>query len=96
MPKRKKGRVGSSFDDFLAEQGILEECEEQAIKQILAEQIRTAMAKDRITKAAMASRMQTSRRALDRLLDPTNSSVTLRTLQRAAAALGRQLRLELV
>jgi antitoxin HicB len=61
-----------------------------------ADQIKVAMEKDRITKAAMAVRMQTSRRALDRLLDPTNTSVTLHTLQRAALAVGRQLRLELV
>jgi hypothetical protein len=93
---KKKGRVGSSFDDFLAEQGILEQCEEQAIKQILADQIKAAMEKNRLTKAAMAARMQTSRRALDRLLDPSNTSVTLHTLQRAAVAVGRQLRLELI
>ena len=92
----KKGRIGSSFDDFLAEQGLLEECEEQAIKQILADQIKAAMENERLTKAAMAERMKTSRRALDRLLDPTNTSVTLHTLQRAALAIGRQLRLELV
>jgi hypothetical protein len=92
---RKKGKVGSAFDSFLAEQGILEECQEQAVKQILADQIKAAMEKDRLTKAAMASRMQTSRRALDRLLDPTNTSVTLHTLQRAAVAIGRKLRLEL-
>ena len=92
--EKKQGKVGSSFDGFLAEQGILEECEEQAIKQILADQIKAAM-EDRLTKAAMAVRMQTSRRALDRLLDPTNTSVTLHTLQRAALAVGRQLRLEL-
>ena len=77
MTHKKKGKVGSSFDDFLAEQGILEECEEQAVKQILADQIKAAMEKDRLTKAAMAIRMRTSRRALDRLLDPSNSSVTL-------------------
>ena len=96
MTHKKKGKVGASFDDFLAEQGILEECEEQAVKQILADQIKAAMEKDRLTKAAMAVRMRTSRRALDRLLDPTNSSVTLHTLQRAAVAIGRQLRLELI
>ena len=92
----KKGRVGSSFDEFLAEEGLLEWCEEQAVKQILADQIKAAMEKDHLTKSAMASRMQTSRRALDRLLDPANTSVTLHTLQRAALAVGRQLRLELV
>ena len=91
----KKGKIGSSFDEFLAEQGILRECEEQAIKQILADQIKSAMEKERLTKTAMASRMQTSRRALDRLLDPGNAGVTLHTLQRAAVAVGRQLRLEL-
>ena len=96
MTHKKKRNVGSSFDDFLAEQGILEECEEQAIKQILADQIKAAMEKDRLTKAAMAIRMRTSRRALDRLLDPSNTSVTLHTLQRAAVAIGRQLRLELI
>ena len=96
MTIKKKGKVGSSFDDFLVEQGILRECEEAAIKQILADQIRAAMHKDRLTKAAMAARMQTSRRALDRLLDPNNTGVTLHTMQRAAAAVGRQLRLELV
>ena len=95
MRKKKQGKVGSSFDGFLADQGILEECEEQAIKQILADQIKAAMEKERLTKAAMAVRMQTSRRALDRLLDPTNTSVTLHTLPRAALAVGRQLRLEL-
>ena len=95
MAQKKKGKVGSSFDGLLAEQGILEECEEHAIKQILADQIKAAMEKDRLTKAAMAVRMQTSRRALDRLLDPTNTSVTLHTLQRAALAVGRQLHLEL-
>ena len=96
MVRKKKGKVGSSFDGFLSEQGILEECEEQAVKQILADQIKAAMEKERLTKAAMAMRMQTSRRALDRLLDPANTSVTLHTLQRAAAAIGRQLRLELI
>ena len=96
MTRKKKGKVGSSFDGFLAEQGILEECEEQAVKEILADQIKAAMEKERLTKAAMAIRMQTSRRALDRLLDPNNTSVTLHTLQRAAVAVGRQLRLELI
>lgn len=93
---KKGGRIGSSFDDFLAQQGLLEECEEQAIKQILADQIKAAMENEQLTKAAMAVRMKSSRRALDRLLDPANTSVTLHTLQRAAIAIGRQLRLELV
>ena len=96
MIQKKKGTIGSSFDTFLAEEDILEICEEQALKQILADQIIAAMQKDSLTKSAMAARMQTSRRALDRLLDPKNTGVTLHTLQRAALAVGRQLRLELV
>ena len=96
MAQKKKVKIGSSFDGFLAEEGILETCEEQALKQILADQIKAAMEKDNLTKSAMAQRMQTSRRALDRLLDPKNTGVTLHTMQRAAVAIGRQLRLELV
>jgi hypothetical protein len=96
MAVKKKGRIGSSLDEFLAGEGILETCEEQALKQILADQIKAAMAKDSLTKSAMAARMRTSRRALDRLLDPENTGVTLHTLQRAAIAVGKQLRLELV
>ncbi len=96
MAQKKKGKIGSSFDDFLTAQGILQECEEQAVKQILADQIKAAMEKDHLSKTAMAERMQTSRRALDRLLDSKNTSVTLHTLQRAAVAVGRQLRLELI
>jgi hypothetical protein len=67
VPRKKspaKGKIASSFDGFLSEQRILHECEEQAIKQILADQIKAAMQKDRLTKAAMATRMPTSRRAL--------------------------------
>ncbi len=96
MPQKSKGKIGSSFDDFLAGEGILQECEERAIKQILADQIKAAMVKEHLTKTAMAVRMRTSRRALDRLLDPADTSVTLHTLQRAAAAVGRQIRLQLV
>jgi hypothetical protein len=96
MASKKKGKIGSSFDGFLAEEGILETCEEQALKQILADQIKAAMEKESLTKSAMAERMQTSRRALDRLLDPKNTGVTLHTMQRAAVAIGRQLRVELV
>ena len=88
-------RVGSSFDDFLAEEGLLEACEEQAIKELLAEQIKRAMQEKGLTRTAMAARMQTSRAALNRLLDPGNSSVTLHTLQKAATVCGKRLRLEL-
>ena len=96
MASKKNIEIGSSLDSFLAEEGVLGSCEEQAIKEILADQIKAAMEREHLTKSAMAIRMQTSRRALDRLLDPSNTSVTLHTLQRAALAVGRQLRLELV
>ena len=85
-----------TFDDFLAEQGMLEACEDHAIKEIIAEQLAAAMKAQGITKTAMAERMKTSRRQLDRLLDPASSSVTLETLRRAASAVGRSLRIELV
>jgi antitoxin HicB len=90
-----KKNIGSVFDDFLAEDGLLESCEEQAIKEILADQIKDAMQTEGLNKAAMARRMNTSRQALDRLLDPANTGVTLHTMQRAAAAVGRRLTLEL-
>lgn len=95
----RKGKAGVSeetFDDFLASHGILEECEDRAIKEIIAEQLAAAMKEQGITKSAMAERMKTSRRQLDRLLDPATPSVTLDTLRRAAKAVGRRLRLELV
>ena len=87
--------IGGTFDNFLADQGILEVCEDQAIKQILADQVAELMQQKQISKTAMAQRMNTSRSALDRLLDPDNDSVTLNTLQRAASAVGRRLHVEL-
>ena len=60
MARKKTGKIGSSFDGFLAEEGILEACEEQAVKLILADQIKAAMEKDNLTKSAMAARMKTS------------------------------------
>jgi antitoxin HicB len=96
MVKKKKARVSEeTFDEFLAEQGMLGACEERAIKEIIAEQLAEAMKAQGITKSAMAERMKTSRRQLDRLLDPATPSVTLETLRRAANAVGRTLRVEL-
>lgn len=92
---RRKRHIGSSFDEFFAEDGVLEDIDAVAQKRVLAWQLAEAMRKRRITKAEMARRMKTSRAALDRLLDPDNGSVTLATLARAAAALGRRLRIEL-
>ena len=97
MTQEKKAGVSrETFDDFLAEQGLLEACEDHAIKEIIAEQLAAAMKEQGLTKSAMAARMKTSRRQLDRLLDPAISSVTLDTLRRAASAVGRTLRVELV
>jgi antitoxin HicB len=96
MTRRKgKGRIGSSFGDFLDEQGIRDQVEDLALKETISDQIAMAMKAKRMTKSAMARRMGTSRRQLDRLLDPRNPSVTLTTLRRAAAAVGRTLRVEL-
>jgi poly(A) polymerase Pap1 len=94
--KKQNKHVGSSLDDFLKEEGILEETRALAIKEAVAWQVQQAMTKEKISKVAMARRMNTSRAALDRLLDPGNSAVTLQTLSRAANAIGRGLRIELV
>jgi len=94
--RRKNLHVGSSLDDFLREEGILEEARATALKETLAWQVQKAMKKAKINKVEMARRMNTSRAALDRLLDPDNTSVTLQTLCRAARAIGRDLRIELV
>lgn len=90
-----KGRIGASFAEFLDEQGIREEIEGQAVKELIAEQISAAMKEEGLSKVAMAKRMHTTRAQLDRLLDPANPSVTLATLQRAAKAVGRQLTIAL-
>lgn len=92
----KKGRIGSSFDSWLREEGIYEEVTATAIKRVLARQVEAAMKEKNFSKAEMARRMHTSRAALDRLLDPDNDAVTLTTLQKAAIVVGRQVRLELV
>lgn len=97
MATRKKGSVSQeTFDDFLARQGLLESCEDHAIKELIAEQLAAEMKAQGLTKSAMAERMKTSRRQLDRLFDPAIQSVTLDTLRRAATAVGRSLRIELV
>lgn len=87
--------IGSSFDDFLKDEGIHEEATAHAIKRVLAWQIEQAMTEQGISKSEMAKRMKTSRAQLDRLLDPENDKVQLDTVQRAASAVGRTLHLEL-
>lgn len=88
--------IGSDFDDFLSEEGLLEEAEVTAVKRVLAYQISQLMEAQNISKTEMARRMQTSRAALERLLDPENHSVTLQTMDKAARSLGKRLRLTLL
>src|SRR5271157_2060385 len=97
MAQRRKGSVSDeTFDEFLAEQGILATTEDHAVKELIAEQLAAAMEEQGLTKVEMAARMKTSRRQLDRLFDPAVPSVTLDTLRRAASAVGRSLRIDLV
>jgi DNA-binding Xre family transcriptional regulator len=87
--------IGSKFDDFLKEESLFEQVQATAIKRVIAYQIAEEMKRNKITKTEMASRMKTSRAALERLLDPDNPSITLFTLERAASALGKKLKVEL-
>ena len=89
------GKAGNFFEDFLREQGTLEDTNERAVKRVLAFQLAAEMEQQKISKVEMARRMNTSRSQLDRLLDPDYSNVALATLARAAKAVGRTLRLEL-
>jgi hypothetical protein len=94
--KKRNRHIGSSLEDFLKEEGVLEETRAVVLKETLAWQVLQAMEKEKMSKLEMARRMKTSRSALARLLDPGNASVTLETLTRAAHAIGRHLRIELV
>ena len=93
---RKKLHRGSDFRDFLDEQGILAEVEARALKRAMTLQMLRLLKKQALTKTEMAARMKTSRAAIDRLLDASNSSVTLNTLGKAAHVLGRKIKIELV
>jgi antitoxin HicB len=93
--KKKNPHWGSTVDEFLAEEGMLEELRAVAIKEVIAWQIGQAMKKKKLSKNKMAALMETSRAQLDRLLDPKGGNVTLETLQRAAHVLGRELRIEI-
>lgn len=95
--KARRSAAGlSTLDDFLKEQGKLEEFEAVAIKEVLAWQIAEAMKARKLSRSGLAERMGTSRSQVARLLDPKDGNVTLATLQRAAKIVGRKLRLELV
>jgi predicted XRE-type DNA-binding protein len=88
--------LGSSLDDFLAEEGLLADAEAVAWKRVVAFQIEQLMEEQNISKAEMARRMQTSRAAVDRLVDPENDAATLATLEKAAMAVGKRLQVALV
>lgn len=90
-----KKHIGSSFDDFLADEAILEESTAVAIKRVIAWQIAQEMRAQHLTKTALAKKMHTSRAALNRLLDENDASLTLTTLAGAAAALGKKIDLRL-
>ena len=92
----KNKYIGGSFTDFLEEEGIKEEVYNEAIKQVIAYQMQEIIEQRKITKVSLARQLETSRTAVDNLLDPTNDSVTLATLKKAADVLGKKLKLELV
>jgi DNA-binding phage protein len=93
--KQRKNHMGSSIDDFLKEEGIFEEAQAQAVKEVVAWQLGAAMRKRKISKNKMAKLLKTSRTQVDRLLSP-KSDITLSSLQRAAAMVGRRVMIELV
>ncbi|MBU3635118.1 XRE family transcriptional regulator [Polynucleobacter sp. es-GGE-1] len=91
----KKKNIGSKFDDFLREESLLEESTAIAVKRVIAWQIEREMEKQNLTKTSMAKKMHTSRAALNRLLDESDTSLTLITLASAATALGKIIKFEL-
>jgi antitoxin HicB len=93
--KHRKNHLGSSIDDFLKKEGIFEESQAQAIKEVVAWQLDEAMKERKISKNKMATLLKTSRTQVDRLLNP-KSDITLSSLQRAAAMVGRRVMIELV
>lgn len=93
MAKHKN--KGSSFDSFLQEEGILDEVTEVAVKRVVAFQIQEEMKRKHFTKTKLAREMKTSRSALDKLLDPSNDSGTIKTLLKAAMVLGKKLEIRL-
>lgn len=90
-----KKHIGSDFDDFLRDEGVLDEAEAVATKRVIAYQIAQEMERASISQSELARRMKTSRSSVERLLDPSNPSVTLVTLERAASAIGKRLKVQL-
>ena len=91
----RNGRIGSSFDAYLRQEGIHEEATAQAVKRVLAWQLEQAMADKEMSKNRMAKHMKTSRSQLDRLLNPAQTTTQLDTLFKAAHAVGREIRIQL-
>lgn len=92
---KKNKHIGSDFDEFLQEEGLLADAEAAAVKRVISYQIRSMMKQRALTKSQLAKKMQTSRSALDRLLDPENVSITLQTLEKAALALDKRLEVKI-
>jgi len=93
--KKTNKHRGSRFDDFLAEEGLLEECTAAAVKTVLAMEMADAMKAENITKSALVGRMHTSRSQLDRILDPKETGTSIDALTRAAVAMGKRLEIRL-
>jgi predicted XRE-type DNA-binding protein len=93
---KNKNNLGSTFGDFLDSEGIYHEVEAMAIKKYFAALIKNKMKEESISKTKMAELMNTSRSAVNRLLDPNNDSITLKTMESAAKAIGKKLKLELI
>ena len=87
--------IGSNFDDFLKEEGLYDEVQAVAIKKVLAYQVQKELEKKCMTKLELAKKMCTSRSSLDRLLDPENTSITLKTLVKIAHVLGKEIKLSI-
>ena len=96
IKKFNKKHLGTSLDEFLANEGILEKTEAFAVKRALALQLLTILEKDEITQTELARRMQTSKAAINRLLDPKKPSITLNTLMKVAHALDRSIQISIV
>ena len=94
--KSSNPHIGSSFDNFLDEENLLTQVNEIAIKRVIAWQLQQEIETKQMTKTGVAKAMGTSRAAVDRLLDPDNTSVTLNTLDRAARVLGKRIKIELI
>lgn len=96
MSKNEKGGIGSSFEDFLKDEGTYEETTATAVKRVLAWQLTQAMESKQMSKNRLAKEMKTSRSQLDRILDPDNTGISLEAVMKAARVLGCQVRIELI